>query len=255
MQLQREARAHLLQVGATAIGEELVAVVAEEDEVALVVEGHHLAAVEVGVLREEGRQHTADTLAGHRVEVVQDHLGRVIMAGGAAVVGDVVAEFDGGYAEGGGGSLGQVRDNEGVWGAVLLVPKQEVGVLALNCPLDDVLNLEVLPLVILDLGNGLLDFLQELEQVALRSAIGGHKYLRRCQILEITAELIDLLLALDVLILCLDKCLISHTHALYRVRFPLGHGLLALLLADFLLLQPFNHSLLLLVDSLPFYDL
>ena len=51
-----------------------VAVVPEEDEVALVVERHHSAAVELGALREHGREHAPHPVPHARREVVQDEL-------------------------------------------------------------------------------------------------------------------------------------------------------------------------------------
>ncbi len=46
----------------------------EEDAVALVVEGGHLAAFEVGVLVEQRRQHAPQPVAQPSVKVVQDQL-------------------------------------------------------------------------------------------------------------------------------------------------------------------------------------
>lgn len=70
MELESEARADLLQVCATAVFCELVAVVTEENEVALIVEGDYSSPVEVRGLGEKSCEHTPDTVAGHGVEVV-----------------------------------------------------------------------------------------------------------------------------------------------------------------------------------------
>ncbi len=74
MQLESESRPAFLQICSLAVGRELVAVVAEEDEVALVVHGDHSPSVEVRRLWEQGCQHTPNAVTRHRVEVVQDKL-------------------------------------------------------------------------------------------------------------------------------------------------------------------------------------
>ena len=54
----------------------------EEDVVSLVVEGDRTAALEIGVLVEQGGKHASHTLAQTSVEVVQDQL-RLVTTGTA----------------------------------------------------------------------------------------------------------------------------------------------------------------------------
>ena len=90
VQLQREARPHFSERAGAAVLAELVAMVAEEDEVALVVHRYHSSRLEIGHLREERGEHAADSVAKHRVEVVHYQL-RVHVARRGAVASDLVA--------------------------------------------------------------------------------------------------------------------------------------------------------------------
>ena len=56
VQLQREARPYFSERASAAILAELVAMVAEEDEVALVVHRYHSSRLEIGHLREESSE-------------------------------------------------------------------------------------------------------------------------------------------------------------------------------------------------------
>lgn len=161
MQFERESRPAFLEVGTTPVRQELIPVVPEEDEVSLVVECHHFAPVEVRFLGEEARKHSAHSVSHLCVEVVQDQLGVVVR--GVSVVGDLVPQLNARYSVGGGGSLGQVAVNEGVRGSRLFVDQQEVGEVLLLRPLDHVLYLELLPLVVVQFREHLLQGLQERE--------------------------------------------------------------------------------------------
>lgn len=76
-QLQCELRAKLLQPDDPAFVVEDVAVLSEEDKVALVVEGGDPPPAELRLLVEETGQHATDALTETRVEIVQDHFGLV----------------------------------------------------------------------------------------------------------------------------------------------------------------------------------
>ena len=75
MQLQSEAGSYLLQACPRTVFVELVAVVAEENEVSLVVHGDDSTSLQVGHLREQRGQHASDSVSKHRVEVVHDQFG------------------------------------------------------------------------------------------------------------------------------------------------------------------------------------
>ena len=75
MEFEREARAALPQRHARAIFIELIAMVAEEDKVALVVQCDRPACCKIWHLREETGEHAADSMAQHSIEVVHDKLG------------------------------------------------------------------------------------------------------------------------------------------------------------------------------------
>ena len=90
VQLQREARPHFSERASAAIFAELVAMVAEEDEVALVVQRYHSSRLEIWHLREERGEHAADPVAKHRVEVVHYQLG-VHVARRSTMASDLIA--------------------------------------------------------------------------------------------------------------------------------------------------------------------
>ena len=75
-QLERKARPELLNADFARVTK-YVAVVAHENVVALVVEGDHVAALVLRVVRKEGRQRATDLQTQPRVEVIHDDLGLV----------------------------------------------------------------------------------------------------------------------------------------------------------------------------------
>lgn len=141
-----------MQVSAGTVRHELIAMIPEEDEVTLVMEGDNLPSVEVGVLGEECYEHTTDALTCHCVEVVHDQLWWVVMTSGASVVGNVISQLYTADAECRSGSLWQMRDDQGVRVAMLFIPEQQVGVTTFDTPLDDVLHLKILSFVVLHRG-------------------------------------------------------------------------------------------------------
>ncbi len=64
---------------------ELITVLAEEDKVALIVEGAGAPAFEVRVLMEQRCEHATDAMAQTGVEVVQNHLWLVRAHGGVTL--------------------------------------------------------------------------------------------------------------------------------------------------------------------------
>ena len=79
VQFQCESRPTLLQVCSLAIWCEFIPMMAEEDEVTLIVDGDNSAAMEVRCLREHSCKHATDTMASHRIEVIEDKFWRVIV--------------------------------------------------------------------------------------------------------------------------------------------------------------------------------
>ena len=80
VQLQSESRPTLLQVCSLTIRCEFVPMMAEEDEITLIVHGDNSAAMEVRCLWEHSGKHATDTMTSHRIEVVEDKFWRVIVA-------------------------------------------------------------------------------------------------------------------------------------------------------------------------------
>ena len=73
-----------------------VPVMSEEDEVALVVQGDRPPTPELRVVREERGEHAADAVPEPRVEVVEDHLGKVrralpaVLGAGAIIITTII---------------------------------------------------------------------------------------------------------------------------------------------------------------------
>lgn len=89
MKLKGEPRADFGQVGPCAVGVELVTVMAEEDEVSLVVPGADSSLLELRVLRKQTGDHSAEARTQHSIKVVHYQLGRHHSSVVGAVVGDI----------------------------------------------------------------------------------------------------------------------------------------------------------------------
>lgn len=106
LEFECEPWSDFLQVCFLAVLVELVSVVSKEDEVSLIVEGDGGSRFEVGLLREQTREESADSSTEFSVEIVQDEFGEVV--GWSAVSGDVLVQLIVGDFEDRGGSLRQM---------------------------------------------------------------------------------------------------------------------------------------------------
>ena len=71
-ELESETRTEFLQTAALVVFAELVAVVSHEDEVTLVVEGHHATTLKLRVVREESLKHSTHRQAQSGVKIVEN---------------------------------------------------------------------------------------------------------------------------------------------------------------------------------------
>ena len=89
MQFESETRSAFSQCHTCSIFTELVAMVAEENKVSLIVQGYGPPRSQVGNLWEETSEHTANPMSKHGIEIVHDEL-RVSISGSRRVIDNVV---------------------------------------------------------------------------------------------------------------------------------------------------------------------
>ena len=103
----------------------IIFMVAEEDVVPLVVEGHHPLAHKLGLIVEETGKHSGHSVTKPRGEVVLDYLWSV-SRDSSVVFFEVSGHLYIAQLEMGGGAIGQVGDDETIGTSIVLVDNQDV---------------------------------------------------------------------------------------------------------------------------------
>ena len=110
VQLECESGANFSQSCLCAIFVEFVSVLAEENEISLIMQGDHSSSREVWHLWEESSQHASDSVAKHRVEVVHDKFW-VRLAWCCTMTHDIVSELDTGHSKVGSRPVRQMAED------------------------------------------------------------------------------------------------------------------------------------------------
>lgn len=159
-QLQREPRSELPQPRLLPLPVELVPVMPEEHVVPLIVERDHPLPLELGLVVEQRAQHPAHRQTEPCREIVEHHFGPVrrdVLVVPAELRGDP----DVGDLEVGGGTVGQVDDEEAVGFFAVLVHDQDVGVTLFRGATDDFFHARAVAEEGLGVGDDSGEFLSE----------------------------------------------------------------------------------------------
>ena len=198
-----------------------VPVVPEKDEVALVVERHHSAAVELGALREHGREHASHPVSHARREVVQDELRVVVRR--APVVFDLLRQHQRREAIQTRGALGKVHvqqavDARAVRELLVLVEHQHIREPARFGVFLDLLHGVRASRVVVRVGHDGEEVLQKLEHLSAGFARRGDDHLRGRALGKVRRELVLGVLLRNLFITSLHERLVAHALVLDGLR-------------------------------------
>ena len=90
MKLESKSRSNFFNRTGLAIFTKFIPMVAEKDEIALIVQSDNAPGLKIGYLREKRGEHSTNTVTKHCVEIVHDKL-RVDIARSSTMIGDIVA--------------------------------------------------------------------------------------------------------------------------------------------------------------------
>ena len=163
MEFQGKSGADFAQMRPCAIWVELVSMVAEEDEVPLVVPGDHSSLLELRILREQARNHPSHPRTEHGVKIVEDELG----GDHRSIIGTVVWNFsvqaDARNAECGCWTIWQMAEDQTVRLAPLFLQDHDVCEFSFFGPLNNLLDPVVFPWVVFHIWDRNLQFFQEVK--------------------------------------------------------------------------------------------
>mmetsp|Transcript_37755 Transcript_37755/g.43394 ORF Transcript_37755/g.43394 Transcript_37755/m.43394 type:complete len:218 (-) Transcript_37755:184-837(-) len=214
----------------------------EEYEVSLVVQGYHLLSFEIWSLRKQCSQHSSDSMTNPGVKVVQYQLW--VSLHGVSMIKQLFVAFDIRDSKGRSWAFWQMTKNQSVRLSLLLVNNHNVCIVSIFSPLDNIFNLKVLSLIVMQIWNHGFELLHELEHSSVRSSICDHDDLWCGLLFEVLIELVDILVALDFLVLLCNEGLVKNTHSFNGICDTSGKRVLALLKPDLLLLEAFKALLL-----------
>lgn len=153
---------------------ELVSVVAEEDEVSLVMPCYHSSLLESWILREQTRNESAHSGAQHCVEIIEDQLWCHHFTVVSSMIWNVCVELDSAHSESRSWTIWKMSQDHAMWFSPLLLEHHDIGKIFFLAPLNNFLDSEVLSRVVLHIWDGEFEFLEQVEDVSLRSSVGRH---------------------------------------------------------------------------------
>ena len=223
-----------------------VAVLSEEDEVSLVVDGDDASTVEVWTVREERADESADGVSESGVEVVEDELRCVFRHGGVTV--DLFGQDDAREFEECSGSIGEVNEQHTIELLVVLVYDDEVSESPVLGIADNRLQAIGSSRIVVGVGYHTSQFNDETVRFLRRLQVRRDHHLRSHFTSVVIRKFIRRLVFHHLLIGWQHKRLIGLSHRIQSLGLQLRRSLLAQLLGVSLsLLSP---RLLLLLRNL-----